>query len=652
MKKTLSLFLALLMLGSTLASCGKTEPSPSETEAVETKESETDSPDTNPPATDVAETNAPETEETIPETPYPIDKLTINGADISEYVITTNGSESSTVAYAASELQKYIELSTGVTLPVQTEGVAEGTKRILIDDTLIVNNDSIFRHFTDENGLVIAGDSVRGAMYSVYHFLEEKLNWRFFSSDTEVCYEASRIDLADIDYTYEHQYKIRDIFFYDYRDPVISVKRYLNGDSRDLSNYGGSINYTPLGIHNFSYLTNTGHGSSPNPCLNTAGNRKLMLKNIKEYLAEHPDTKVIQISQNDTDQRCTCDKCKEDDEYYGSPAGSIVELMNYLAEKLTPDYPDLLIVTFAYRYSIYAPENIVCHPNVVIEFTPIDLCRQHAITYGECNTDDNEYPGSVHPNFMTDNRVLMEEIEKWSKICDKFYMYDYGLNCRYYYTPFPDFDTLWENYRVFNSIGAMGYINLSNPHRPSAEFGELRAYLTLKLMEEPGMTKEEYDNHINEFLAAFYGDGWQIIREYFDFVHDLADKNGRCFCGFNSPEQMFGDHAFAPYNDQLVEWFDKAEEMAGTETQLLHVRRLRISMDFVRIGSIHKSVMDSGDEAKIAAMTAEVEALYNDAKALGVDYLSENGLLPEITDFTVNPREWGKIPPHVQLYEE
>jgi len=535
---------------------------------------------------------------------------------------------------------------------VVNEAVEAGTKRILIDSTTIVDNDSIFRHYTDEDGLVIAGDATRGAMYSVYHFLEQKLNWRFFTSDTEVCYGANSIDLSDVNYEFKHQYEIRDIFFYDYKDPVISVKRYINGDSRDLSQYGGSICYTPLGIHNFGYLSGTGDGSSENPCLNKGMIRKQMLRRIKNYLKDNPDTKVIQVSQNDTDRRCQCDDCLADEAAYGSAAGTIVECMNYLLEQLNKDYPDLKIVTFAYRYSIFAPENIECHPNLVIEFTPIDLCRQHAITYDSCNTDNNEYPDSVYPTFMTNNQILMAEIDKWAKICSTFYIYDYGLNCRYYYTPFPDFDTLWENYQVFNSIGAWGYINLSNPHRPSAEFGELRAYLTMKLMEETDMTKEEYNNHINEFLAAFYGPGWEVIREYFDFVHKLADEHGECFCGYNSPEQMFGEFAFAPYSDQLVEWFDKAEEMAETETQLLHVRRLRVGMDYVRIGSIHYDEMNSGDPLRRQAMIDEVENFYHEILELGVDYITEFGPIAEITDFTQNPREWGKIAPHIQIYNE
>jgi len=655
-KRVISLLLALIMAASaaSMFSCGKEESNetnaPAATDVPGTDVSETKVSETETTETDVSETDAPD--DVAPETPYPIDRLTVNGVDISEYVITINGSQSSTVAYAANELQKYIALSTGVTLPIYTEGVAEGTKRILIDDTLIVNDDSIFCHFTDADGLVIAGDSVRGAMYSVYHFLEQKLNWRFFSSDTEVCYETNSIDLSDVDYTYEHQYKFRDIFFYDYKDPVISVKRYINGDSRNLADYGGSINYTPLGIHNFGSLTNTGGGSNENPCLNTAGNRKVMLNKLKTYLKENPDTKIIHVSQNDTDRRCTCDKCKEDDAYYGSPAGSIVELMNYLAEKLTPDYPDLVLVTFAYRYSIKAPENITVHPNVAIEFTPIDMCAQHSLLYDNCSTDNNEYPDSQYPTMMTDNQELMEEIKKWSEICDRFYVYDYGLDCRYYYMTFPNIETMYENYQVFNSIGAEGYINLSNPHRPSAEFGELRAYLTMKLMEEVDMTEEQFDTHINEFLAAFYGPGWESIRAYYDFVHQLADENGECFGFYNSPEQIYGDHAFAPYSDQLKEWFDRAEAMAANETQLLHIKRLRVSMDFVRIGAIHETEMTSGDPARVAAITAEVEALYNAAIELGVDYLSESGKLPEITDFTQNPRTWGVNDTHHQIYAE
>ena len=318
-KRVLSLILAVLMAApaASMLSCDKDggkETEAPETKVVETNAPETQAPETNAPETTAPETTAPETQapetqapvilEPAPETPYPVDKLTINGIDITEFVISYDGVNGGIAKLAAEELQKYIELTTGAKLSIEDTVVPAGTKRILIDTTLIVNDDSTFRYFNDADGLVIAGDSQRGAAYAVYHFLEKALNWRFFTSDTEVCYDTNRIDLSNTDYTYVHQYKIRDLYFHDYFDSMISLKRYQNGDGkRRMDNYGGVISYCPLGIHNFGDLAKTGNGSSPNPCLNNAGNRKRILKAVKEYLAENPDTMSIQISQNDKEEQ-------------------------------------------------------------------------------------------------------------------------------------------------------------------------------------------------------------------------------------------------------------------------------------------------------------------------------------------------------------
>lgn len=46
----------------------------------------------------------------------------------------------------------------------------------------------------------------------------------------------------------------------------------------------------------------------------------------------------------------------------------------------------------------------------------------------------------------------------------------------------------------------------------------MRAYVLAKLMWDPYMTEEAYQEHINDFLQGYYGSGWEEIREYFDFV--------------------------------------------------------------------------------------------------------------------------------------
>ncbi len=559
--------------------------------------------------------------------------LTVNGTNIGEYVITCPRDGGASAQYAARELQRYIALTAGVTLPVEAAPHVGESKRILIDDTL-VPDDSTFRYFTDGDGLVIAGERERGVIYAVYHFLEKALGWRFFTSDTEACLAPSEIDLSDLDYTYVHPYQIRCLYAYDYRNRDICLKRYMNGDGKcgELHAFGGVVTYCPNGIHTFGRLSETGEGTDPNPCLNSPTVKETMLKNIRKFLSAHPGTRTVHVSQNDTDEHCTCPMCTADLERYGAPSGSVIKLMNYLAEELAADYPEVMLITFAYRYTLTCPDNIVCHDRVTVEIAPLDLCGNHAMTHHEeCHAESNGIKRSGD---------TCRQIEKWKKICRHFAVYDYGTNFRYYYCPYPDFHVLWEDYRVFNSLGAWGYINLCNPHTPSPEFGDLRNYLSAKLIEEPRMTKADYERHIGEFLEAFYGGGWREIKAYFDLLHRLSAEKGQCFSVYSSPEVIFGAHAFASYSDELVRLFDRAEELAETETQRLHVKRLRISMDYLRIGAIHQREMTSGDESRKEAMLREVKNFHRRCPELGMVWITESCRLPQTVDERENPRAW------------
>ncbi len=567
--------------------------------------------------------------------------MTINGGDIGGFVIACRGKDGGSIAYAASELQRYIGLTVGVTLPIETVDVPQGTKRILLDCTLITDDDSTFRIFTDSDGLVIAGDSRRGIIYAVYHFLEKVVGWRFFTSDTETPPKTDSIDLVNLDYTFTHPYKVRNIYCYDYADRGISLKRYQNGDGKcgDLSDVGGTFVYCPNGIHTFGRLSETGEGADPNPCLNSPVVRENMLRNIRDFLRSHPEARTVHVSQNDSHEYCTCPLCRRDLEEYSSPAGSIIKLMNFLAEELHEEFPHVYLVTFAYRYSFPAPVNITCHDNVVVEIAPLDLCSQHPLSEG-CRGGDGEKSCTAGGDPILFSGCAMDAIRGWKKICRHFCLYDYGADFRYYYSPFPNFDVLLENYKVFNSLGAWGYVNLCNPHMPSAEFGDLRNYLCAKLTEEADMTKGEYEAHIDEFLAAFYGRGWREIRWYFDLLHTLAKGQNRCFTVYSSPEEIFGEHALAPYSDELTARFDRAEESAQTEVQRTHVKRLRISMDYLRIGAVHAREMGSGDEKRIRAITEEVAAFHKSCRDLGLNWITESHKLPETVDYKENPRTW------------
>ncbi len=638
---------------------GAPETEVPEVEAPETDAPETDAPATDAPATDAPATDAPATE--VPETedpnPAPINYLTINGIDISEYVIATNAAAGGVMTHAATELQKYIELTCGVLLEIDYDGVEAGTKRILIDETTVTDNEKV-HIYNDADGIVLAGTAKRSCLYAVYNLLQEKLNWRFFAEDAEVCYEEDRIDLSNLDYTFKPSFEIRDIYDLGYYDPYLSTKRYINGDGQrhemypdnpESVKFGGSETRCPNGIHNIGYLSGR-DASQTQPCTNNEYVRKAILKSLRDFLAENPDVKTLHVSQEDHERYCKCDKCLADLEAYGTPAGAYLEMMNWLCEQLEDEYPNVLLIMFAYRYTMDAPKNIEAHKNVMVEFAIIDFCHQHAMTEDLCNPDPDQ-------TLIRSNADVLAQIEAWTQIVDQFYLWDYGANFRYYYMPYPTFDVLLANYKYLIEIGAWGFIYQCNTQAPNAEFGVLRDYLVCKIVDNPDMTEEEYNNHINEFLACYYGPGWENIRAYFDLLHEIANENGECFGVYSNPEKIYGDYAFGPYSDQMREWFNNAIAAAETEAQLLHLRRLRISCDFLRLGAIHADVYASNDYKAIRQQRNDVKQLYNDCKDLGIIYICEykDYKLPDSIDYSANPRTWwenGRYPWLFNTYVE
>ena len=612
MKKIISLILALLMTASAIlmTACGGVENA---------TEAPTDT-------SDDASSEAPEVAD-VPETPYPVDRLTINGIPITEYAIEANVDAGGVIPLAVSELVEYIKLTCGAELTVVATGVApEGVPTIHIDETL-VTDDNDFRYFTTENGLVLAGSAKRSALYAVYNFLEEELGWRFFASDCETCREASSIDVANVDVTFEHAFDIRDIYWTEYFDTDISLKRYQNGDGKrhamyndnpESVNYGGSENFHPYGIHTFSALS--GVSESEQPCLSDEATYQRMLATAKAWLLEDRSRKMIHVSQNDNQRYCTCEECAADHEYYGSPAGNLIEFVNRMDNDLkAAGIDDVTIITFAYQYTFPCPKNIKCNDDVAIELCTITSCYNHAFDDATCPT----------------NSAAMAEIDAWSKICDEFYIWDYTIDFKYLLSPFANFDVLLPNIRYLSTIGAVGLLEQGNYQTVSGEFGALRSYLIAKCMQNPNMTETEYYAHMDEFLKAYYGEGWTYVRNFIDFFQNMANEKNSCFGVFSSPEEMYGDHAFEIYNELLIEWWDKAEELAGTEEQLLHVRRSRLCCDYLRIGAIHHQVYDNLNKLK-----EDTQTLHDECFELGVTRVSEGFAIPEKINATKSPWYW------------
>ena len=372
---------------------------------------------------------------------YPIKKLTINGNDISKYKIVHDADSSDNTKIGVNDMVEYIEKATGVKL----EATSKASDYAIIVEEKIVKVDGAgsdldsFKIKSEGNSIRLTGAAERGAMYACYELLEQ-IGWRFLMEDVDYIRPAAEKDLSGLDLTESSVFYNRNI----YSDTTLS-----SIDMRNKLRHVEGLPYTGGNCHTFDGLDgdfSTQYESQP--CLTNPEVFDLMLNNVLKLLDEHPEAKLISVSQNDNLNYCQCDNCNaamkkyEDENGNGGPAGLVIEFVNKIAEEVVKKYPNVLIHTFAYQYSEDAPNGIKPHDNVVIQLCSINNCFNHPLGGGKCGH----------------NTSFEADIESWGKISKTLFIWDYNNNFAYRATPFTNltYDILAGNMQLFADNNAKG----------------------------------------------------------------------------------------------------------------------------------------------------------------------------------------------------
>lgn len=425
--------------------------------------------------------------------------------------------------------------------------------------------------------LFILGSDVRGAIYGVYTFLEKFCNCRFYTHEFERVPKADEIIVPDITVKEVPVLEYRNAYWFAQSGEFISAKLKNNGEMGHhlTERVGGSVAYNGDFCHTLGYLSGLckkGEMVWENPCLNNEEVYQTILANVKADLREHPDRKIISVSQLDgTDGECQCEKCRKVTEEEGSPSANLVRTVNRLQEDIKDEFPGVRVDTLAYRFSRKPPKSVIPHPDSIIRLCNIECCFRHPLY--ECDKDPiNE------DHFITN-------FKKWSEISNHLYIWDYTTNFTNSSIPFPNFEALRKNVRYFAENGVTGIFEQGNISSYNGEWGELRGYVLCKLLWNPYMSEEEYQGHINDFMNDYYGKGGPMLRKVFDMEHEFS-KNGHFGVYFDrsnyfiidpaGKDELEGNKLF--YN-KAMELFAEAELASANDAKCLaNIRRSRIQL--------------------------------------------------------------------------
>lgn len=497
-------------------------------------------------------------------------------AESGGYILLPENADDRLLA-AGETLSRYLTEITGKEYPISSEG--EGMKYSLSYDEEIPDNGYVIE--TGENEVSITGSGTRGVIHGVYAFLEKYCDCDWYTSTLYSIPKNESLTIPSGEKTeYKPYFEYTDTDWVSPRDVEYSLANGLNGSPyRTIpDNLGGTVTYISNFCHTLTtqfcasatyfeehpeyFALHMGARVPDQLCLTNEKTYEIVRDEVLALLKEkhNPDEslQIVSLTQHDNQKMCQCSECKKIDDENGSHSGTMLTFVNRIAEDVAQaGYDNVAIDTFAYQYTRKAPAVVKPLENVIVRLCTIECCFAHTL-------DDSSCP---------ENAGLMQDLSDWSKICERIYVWDYATNYANTLGIFPDFGVLQRNVQIFYENNVKGLYEEGNYYMEhcDGEFGELRAYLLSKLMQNPYLN---YDKAMNEFLEAYYGAGWQNIRNFIDLTIAKPVKEGEHLSIYVSMNDTLG------FNKNDIEkadcYWEFAKNEATTQTHKDNIIRSEI----------------------------------------------------------------------------
>ena len=552
-------------------------------------------------------------------------QLTIidNGKTTYEIILPNNVKPD--IKKAATQLQTYLEKSTGVKIQItNTKNSTPGKNKIFVGKN---QNNLKSAHTilikTDGKNLIITGGNAKSTLYAVYTFLENYLGCRWYSPTVEKVPQQKTLSIkTPLNFSYTPVITTRTVhsrLFYE--NPDFADKLKVTHDA-----FPG---YVPTArVHTFQkfvpektyfekhpeyYALINGKRVATQLCLTNKDVLQIVTDSVSAIFKRYPDAHVISVSQNDNTQHCQCDACKKIDTEEGAPSGTMIRFVNGVAKH----FPDKEISTLAYQYT-RKPCKTKPAGNVLITLCSIE-CDRSAPIEQKCTDFANDLVG-------------------WKAKTENIRIWDYTTQFTNFLAPFPNIHTLQPNIRFFRNNHAT-WIFEQHSHQPSELF-ELRSYLTAKLLWNPDSNTDEI---ITGFTNGYYEDAGVFIKKYIDLIHSEIQNDPDFFLFlYGDPAQAFNSFLKPELLEKYNTFFNNAEAAVADKPAVLQrVQIARISTDYAMLEMARNGMSPKFQLLKNGKVSAGVKTrltrFKNSCKSANITMMNEMG-------YTVNE--------YIDLYNE
>lgn len=460
-------------------------------------------------------------------------------------VIVVGAESGVTERFSAEELGAILKQVTGAEFAIRTDRPKEGAcvfvgkqAATMLDADLKTDDlgDEGILVATKDGQLILTGHAPRGTMYAVYSFLEDVVGCRWWSSKASTIPQKATLKVGPLQTRYVPPLEYREVFWFDAFDGDFSARNKCNGQTHRLDEKRGGHHQYYNFVHTFFPLIPPEKYFAEHPdwfseingkrkyeqaqlCLTNPAMRAELIQNLKAGLKSTPAATIASVSQNDWFGNCQCAACRAIDQEEGSPSGALLRFVNAVADEICKELPKVSIDTLAYQYTRKPPKVTRPGANTIVRLCSIECSFSVPLTHER-------------------NASFRDDIQGWSKMCNRLYIWDYTTNFNHYMRPHPNLRVIGPNVRFFVHHGVKGIFEQGAYTSYGADMAELRAWMLAKLLWNPNQDDRKL---MREFLDGYYGPAAGEIEAYLNGIHDSVEKSGyylACLPG-NDPAPSF-----------------------------------------------------------------------------------------------------------------
>ncbi len=509
---------------------------------------------------------------------------------------------------AAKELKTYLKKVTGASFQIVDTSVADAhniyvgqsdkVKSLLpsVDWAGLGTDGIVIKTVGDD--IVLSGGRPRGTLYAAYTFLEDVVGCRWWTADDSFIPNKPTLEVGVLDTVYRPKFGYREVFALGTQGhPLFTPKLRLNGGDFMPSlgeEWGGQIGmggghsllrvilppdkYFAQHPEWYAFRKSENKRQATQICMTDEAMKAEALKSVLEGLKQsYPGwkygPKVVQVSEEDNDAVCECDKCAALREREGGESGPLMELVNYIADGVAKEYPDVLVSTLAFWRTQAPPKTIRPRDNVMVIFAPLD--RNHAKSLDQ-SPDMNK--------FLTD----------WCKMTKHVWVWDYTAHFGNFITPHPNHYVMGPSLMFYEKLGVTG-VFIQSDFCAVGDFSDLRNWVNAHMAWNPDLDDRAL---ISEFVNGYYGKAAPEMQQYIDLLWKAINRRPDTWLGVYGEATEY----WLKLDDMnaATRLFDKAgKAVAGDPVLESRVRNARMGIDMVWLQN-YRIYMQQAQQRRVA----------------------------------------------------